>query len=248
MTLPAIITQVGPYPVKFVGAHISNQWATDDGLPKEGVVCHIMDGTLAGCDSWFNTPGAFASTNFGISKRGEIHQYVKLVGAAPYANGVKKDETAKVARMLPLVRQLSEQYGWRSQNKWTLSIEHEGRSGEQITDYPAMFDASTRLCAMLLADAPLERQRTFEHQDFDAVTRAGCPGWSTATWEAYDGRVQELLGNTPLPPVPPAGGPLKEELDGAWDALHRAMKEHTTATDHLSTVYRILRERGIIEG
>lgn len=246
MTLLPILPSVGPYPVKWIGAYDGNQWATDDGLPKEGVVCHIMEGTLAGCDSWFNTPGAYASTNFGISKRGVIHQYVKLVGAAPYANGVAQSETAKVSRMLPLVRQLSEKYRWASQNKWTLSIEHEGRSGEQITDYPAMFDASTQLTALLLADAPPERQRTFEHQDFDAVTRSGCPGWSTATWKAYDGRVQELLMTTPNPPATPADDRLKAELDGVWDRLYDAQKSLTTATDRLTEVYRLLRERGVI--
>jgi hypothetical protein len=55
------------------------------------------------------------------------------------------------------------------------------------------------------------------------------------------------MSTPPAPPQPQIDA-LKEELDGSWDALHRAMKEHTTAADHLSTVYRILRERGIIEG
>ena len=243
MTLPAILTQVGPYPVTYIPANAANIWQSDDGLPKEGVVCHIAEGTLAGCDSWFTNPAAQASANFCIGKGGEIHQYVPLFGKAPYANGVAKSETAKVAAMAPLVKALSEKYNWVSQNKWTWSVEHEGHSGDALT--PAQFDASTQLVAMLLGSLPSERRRTFGHYQFDNITRAHCPGWDNATWRNFDSKWEELI-QTPSPPPPPADDPLKAELDGVWDKVYEAQKNLTTATDHLTEVYRLLRERGII--
>jgi len=36
----------------------------------------MMQGSLAGCDSWFQHPGIELSAHYGIGRKGEIHQYV----------------------------------------------------------------------------------------------------------------------------------------------------------------------------
>ena len=244
MTLPHRLTNVGDIPVTWVGAFEGNQWRQDGGLHEsscEGVVEHIMEGTLAGCDSWFNLAGTGASANFGISKAGEIHQYVELYGVAPYANGVSQQRPDKVAVMDALVRQLSAQYGWVSQNWWTWSIEHEGMTGEQITDFPKMFDASTRLTALLLGDLPETRRRTFGHYQFDNIDRPKCPGWSTETWTAYDNRVKELLSEAQPEPAPsPDLAGARAALDDVWAMVFR---QHDEIVGKLSDVYTRVRER-----
>jgi peptidoglycan hydrolase-like protein with peptidoglycan-binding domain len=71
-----------------------------------GVVIHIMDGSLAGTDSWFRNPKAQASAHFGTGKHGQLYQWVSTKDRAwAQANG----------------------------NRTWLSIENEGRGGEALT-------------------------------------------------------------------------------------------------------------------
>ena len=70
-------------------------------------VIHIMAGTLAGTDSWFQNPAAQVSAHFGIGKDGTIIQWV---------------DTSRVA------------WAEMNYNGEALSIEHEGQSGDQLTD------------------------------------------------------------------------------------------------------------------
>ena len=239
--LPSILSTVAGTPVKWVPAHENNRFDTDNGLEKEGVVLHIAEGTLAGCDSWFSNPIAIASANFCVGKYGEIHQYVELYGAAPFANGVALSETRKVNLMAQVVKELSQKHNWVSQNLWTWSIEHEGKSGDILT--PAQFDASTKLTALLLGSLPPEKRRTFGHYQFDNVTRSRCPGWSTAQWTAYDERVTSLIAEAENPPPPP--GPqsdlaqtIKPIVDAIYDHTHAA----AVATEEL---FRLLRDNGV---
>ena len=258
--LPNILTAVGDIPVLWLPAAPENVWQDNQGLHEsscEGVVCHTMGGTLAGCDSWFRNPQSQASANFGISKNGEIHQYVELYGKAPYANGVAAGSPA-ARKMTARVFALSSKHGWTSQNKWTWSIEHEdnGRT-TQITDHPKMFDASTRLCALLLASLPPERRQTFGHYEFDAVARPYCPGWATATWEAYDNRVKELIveaeespfGTPPEPNTRPVGktydwNPIKEIMDQGYRDAFDAMSKATAAFNKCDELFEELRRQG----
>ena len=76
-----------------------------------------MSGTLIGTDSWFANPASKVSSHFGVGKNGEIHQYVKLENTA-WANGVVKNPN------WPLLQ------NGVNPNYYTVSIEHEGKSGE----------------------------------------------------------------------------------------------------------------------
>lgn len=50
---------------------------TKDGQESvNGLVVHIMEGTLAGTRSWFNNPDAQASSHFGTGRAGELEQWV----------------------------------------------------------------------------------------------------------------------------------------------------------------------------
>ena len=249
MTLPPVLTQVGRFPVIYVPAHPENTFQSNPQPRREGVVAHVMEGTLAGCDSWFANPGSKSSATAGISKAGEIHQFVQLYGNAPFANGVPN--VSKVTSAL--VKSLMARHPGVNVNMLTWSIEHEGFAGEQITDYPAMFEASTVLCAALMMDIDPAYRDTYEHAWFDPVNRARCPGWTTATWAAYDGRVQELIGAAEHGPIPPAepiltGQPddwkkIKATLDAAYDAGVAVEQAVAVMRSAMSEVYAEIRRQ-----
>jgi peptidoglycan hydrolase-like protein with peptidoglycan-binding domain len=71
-----------------------------------GLVIHIMDGTLAGTDSWFRNPRAQASSHFGTSKGGTLYQWVST-----------KDRA----------------WAQAAGNRTWLSVENEGRGGDALT-------------------------------------------------------------------------------------------------------------------
>lgn len=73
----------------------------------QGVVIHIMDGTLEGTDSWFRNPAASASSHFGTGKSGVLRQWVDTTDRA-WAQG--------------------------NGNRNWLSIENEGRGGDTLTE------------------------------------------------------------------------------------------------------------------
>lgn len=181
-------------PVTYIGTNGQNIW-TGKGLPKVAIVCHIMEGTLAGCDSWFSNPAAQASSNYGIGKDGTIHCYVDPESKdAPFANGlVNKPDAA----FLTLAKAYPE-----NPNYWTISIEHEGNSGDPMP--PAQLAASAALAAWLCDrfGIPADDAHLLGHYEIDSVTRAGCPGWNHATWLTWEAAVLNAL--TPQPqPTPP---------------------------------------------
>lgn len=72
-----------------------------------GVVIHIMDGTLAGTESWFNNSAAQASSHFGTGKDGELRQWVDTSDRA---------------------------WAQAAGNTAWLSVENEGNGGDTLTD------------------------------------------------------------------------------------------------------------------
>ncbi|MFJ8349001.1 LysM peptidoglycan-binding domain-containing protein [Streptomyces sp. NPDC094153] len=84
-----------------------------------GVVVHIMDGSYAGTDSWFrNHPEAKASAHFGTSRVGDLCQWVDTADRAwAQADG---------------------------NSNW-LSVENEGRGGEDLTS--AQLDRNAQVLA-----------------------------------------------------------------------------------------------------
>lgn len=139
--------------------------------PK-AIICHISAGTMASMDSWFQNPSAEASAHFGISKTGEIHQYVKLEDAA-WANGAVNKGTWALLKEYP---------GWNP-NLYTISIEHEGShpnaaAGQFWAPTEAQLQASIRLIAWLCwkYNIPVDRVHIAGHYEIDAVNRPYCPG------------------------------------------------------------------------
>ena len=85
--------------------HISVNYTADGNVPKLYIV-HIMEGTLAGTDSWFHNPQSMVSAHFGVSKDGTIYQWVDTDDMAWHAMDA---------------------------NDHSVGVENEGHSGEHLT-------------------------------------------------------------------------------------------------------------------
>ena len=93
------------YPkAQFVGADPHN-FSTNKITPKF-IVIHVESGTESGTNAWFHNPKAQVSAHFGIGKDGTIYQFVDT------------DQTAWAEAEL---------------NGVSISIEHEGLSGQHLT-------------------------------------------------------------------------------------------------------------------
>lgn len=126
------------------------------------IVMHIAEGTLAGCDAWLTNPQSNASAHYCVGKDGTIHQYVDE-SAAAWANGAVREPR------IPLPSDANP-------NEWTISIEHEGHTGEPWT--PEMYQADAWLLRGISErwGIPLDREHIIGHCDLDSVTRPNCPG------------------------------------------------------------------------
>ena len=203
VTRPAIVWK---------GAHPSNIRAGRGGAVPEALTIHTMAGTLAGCDSWFNTfPHIVringrdvdvgpASAHFGVGRNGEVHQYVKLEDQA-IANGAEAGATAWLVRENPNV----------NMNAVTISIEHDDLGRAELPTV-AQLEASARLAAWLWETAilpsgatnlALDRNHIIRHSEFAPRSRANCPGWPEAMLTSYIERMRQLLAGTPQPVPPP---------------------------------------------
>ena len=237
-----ILTDVYGIPVKWIGCADENKFATDDGLPKEVIVEHIAEGSLAGADSWFNNPASQASTNFMVGLNGEIHQYVRIFGEAPFANGVDRRNAAKVAKMDPRIKALWEKHGWANLNKLSLSVEHEGHSGDALT--PKQFDASTKLTATLgKIIGKSGPDLTAGHYPFDPIDRPNCPGCTESTWRLYDAEVARLIGVTEGGNMALDWAPIKQLLDDVYNSNRRVGEAVEETRVALSELYAEIRRQ-----
>lgn len=145
---------------KWIGTpdHFGYPAGTHGQLQPLAICDHIMCGTLAGCDAWFN--GGGLSAHFGIGKNGDIHQYVELEDCA-WANGAVANPDPSLAYI----------YENHNPNVVTWSIEHEGWPSEPWT--AAMYQASLKLKRWLLEQEPVA---IVGHFQFDSVSRNNCPG------------------------------------------------------------------------
>jgi len=128
----------------------SNFWAGRKGYKPEAIVIHIMDGTLAGTDSWFNDPASQVSAHYGIGKNGEVHQYVKEEDTAWHAGRIDMP-TWKLIKL------------GINPNVYTIGIEHEGRPDDVWTD--AMKQASASLIREICQrwQIPVDRDHIIGH-------------------------------------------------------------------------------------
>ena len=127
------------------------------------IVDHIMSGTLAGTDSWFQNPASKVSSHFGVGKNGEIHQYVDTDYPA-WANGTANNPNWSLLK------------SGVNPNYYTISIEHEGESGDVMPE--AQYQATLSLHRWLIKEIGIEvsTDTIIGHYRIDSVNKANCPG------------------------------------------------------------------------
>jgi len=138
-----------------------NKQAGRAGYRPEAIVIHIMEGTLAGTDSWFKSAQSSVSAHYGIGQNGDIHQYVAEGDTAWHA-GRTYNCTWKGRR--PGV----------NPNLNTIGIEHEGQDNTAWS--VQMYQASAELMADIANrwSIPLDRDHVVGHREI--YGHKTCPG------------------------------------------------------------------------
>jgi N-acetylmuramoyl-L-alanine amidase len=131
------------------------------GLSPEAVVVHIMDGSFASGEAVFRNPTTQTSAHYGISRDGEVHQYVDERDTAFHA-GIVVNPTWELLK--PRV----------NPNFYTIGIEHEGRANDVWTD--SQLEASASLISEIAARwaIPLDPLHVIRHHEIRASK--SCPG------------------------------------------------------------------------
>lgn len=134
------------------------------------IVDHIMAGTLAGTDSWFNSPqNVGVSAHFGVGKKGEIHQYVGIADVARHAGEVRAPSWKL---LIPDT----------NPNYYTIGIEHEGYPGDKFTE--EQYQATLALHKWLIKVFEIipGPDTIIGHYRINGIDKINCPG-PTFPWE-----------------------------------------------------------------
>ena len=147
-----------PNPITWVGS--PHRQKGRQGFRPEAVVIHIIEGSLAAADSWFQAPQSKVSAHYGIGRTGEVHQYVGEADTAFHAGRVWK---AKWRGIRPEI----------NPNLYTIGIEHEGKGTSEWPD--AMYESSARLIADVCTrwSIPIDRDHIVGHREI--YGRKSCP-------------------------------------------------------------------------
>ncbi len=161
--------------IQWIGANAGNfRPGRSGGFRPEAIVIHIMDGTLAGTDSWFNDPKSKVSAHYGVGKTGLVHQYVKETDTAFHA-GTVDPLTAPGADGIsrPVWSLLKPNV---NPNHYTIGVEHEGLGSAPWPWPDAQLAASTALVAAIAArwNIPLDADHVVPHHFIRKAKP--CPG------------------------------------------------------------------------
>ncbi len=158
-------------------------WREGRPCPIAGIVIHVMDGTEAGTDAWFDDPEAHVSAHYGVSRAGEIHQYVQEKDEAFHAGVVDRPTWPMLTEMAPF-----------NPNGWTIGVEHEGTATEEWTDeqYAASAELVADICARHLI--PIDRAHIAGHHEIRFAK--SCPGLGDV--DRIVRMAQEVEGANPL--------------------------------------------------
>ncbi len=121
---------------------------------RKAVVLHVSAGGMSSIDSWFSDPKSQVSAHYGISKTGEVHQYVSEKDSA-WAVGVVERPTWKLIQKV-------------NPNWYTISIEHEGFKNTVWTEPRKQASAELVFGICKRNNIPITRENIIGHYEIDA--------------------------------------------------------------------------------
>lgn len=168
----------------------SPNYGYDGHRPKwRAITWHITEGTLESTLAWLCDPRSQASAHVVVARDGTLYNLVPLSEAAWCQGRVRWPDYTN-----PIVRQTVDSA--INPNLVSYSIEcvgftSEGRGGS-LTEPQAA--ALQRVTAYLCWRSSLscDRAHILGHSQWDAETRARCPGFSREEWEVWIARAANL--------------------------------------------------------
>lgn len=183
-----------------------NYWT--DYRDRVAIVDHIMQGNLNGSFARFNNPKEEVSAHFGVGKSGEVRQWVSMNNSS-WANGILEDGYDNT---LPWLVECDKK--GINPNRRTISIEHEGYTGEQLT--PAQYEATLELHIYIIRHWPTikpSRKTIVPHRAISPHSKPDCPG----TGFPFDRLIAELEGIFPVDGNKvPGNFPVRPEFASFW--------------------------------
>jgi N-acetyl-anhydromuramyl-L-alanine amidase AmpD len=142
-----------------------NFWSGRNGVKPVAIVNHIMEGTMNSTFHWFSNPASGASSHFGVSKKGEIWQFVEIRNTA-WTNAPAKRPAGKLYWLDDNI----------NPNRQTITIEHEGFNHEGLTEQ--QYQATLFLHRQLVKDydIAINRRHIIGHYEINSIDRPNCPG------------------------------------------------------------------------
>ena len=130
------------------------------------IVIHIMEGSLSGTDSWFQSTKSQVSAHYGIGINGDIHQYVLEENSAWHAGRVN-------APTWTLIKPAGDGK-YINPNFYTVGIEHEG--DENTVWSNETYNSSSSMIREIANrwNIPLDRQHIVGHHEIYSLK--SCPG------------------------------------------------------------------------
>lgn len=164
--------------IKFVGNLYTNKSSRRNRIPKL-IVNHISEGSMSSMINWFTSQNnKDSSAHFGVSKKGEIYQFVAIEDCA-WANGLTSGIENATAELV------LKRGGSINPNWYSVSIEHEGIWSETngaLT--PEQLEATKILHRYIIEyikdkygyEIEPSRNTIIGHFEIDKKQRANCPG------------------------------------------------------------------------
>lgn len=190
-----------------------------EGHRIQALVIHIMEGGMNGTLAWFRNPVSKVSAHYGVSRKGEVVQYVPDEDTAQHA-GVVDHPTAELVHENAGV----------NPNLWTIGIEHEGMSAQEPS--PVQMVTSAELVAHLCEKhgIPLDEKHVIPHRAIRSSK--SCPG-------KIDVRQIIALARTASAPVAPEPSVRPQPGDARWSEYFGERLVLTEYTD--DRTYKFLR-------
>ena len=140
----------------------SPNFSSREGRKIIAIVNHVTAGAFPGCLSWLQNPTSQASAHYIITKLGRIIQLIKEGDKAWHAGSVNKPNWSL--------------YDGTNPNLYTLGIEHEGQSGEPLTEQQYQSTLFLHKELTLKYGIPIDTDHIIGHYRIDSVNRPNCPG------------------------------------------------------------------------